>query len=160
MIFFPCFYDVVPLLVQQARDAGFEGAIVGGDAWDGVDTTGLEDAFNNTYYTNHYSSEDTSEAVQNFVTKFTENYGSDTLNACAALYYDTVYMIYNAANKGGGTDTESILKGMTNLEFSGVTGSFTLNDTGDPEKNVVINEFKDGECKWLLTLDASGKVVE
>ena len=49
---------------------------------------------------------------------------------------------------------------MTNLEFSGVTGSFTLNDTGDPEKNVVIDEFKDGECKWLLTLDASGKVVE
>lgn len=131
MIFFPCFYDVVPLLVQQARDAGFEGAIVGGDAWDGVDTTGLEDAFNNTYYTNHYSSEDTSEAVQNFVTKFTENYGGDTLNACAALYYDTVYMIYDAANKGGGTDTESILKGMTNLEFSGVTGSFTLNDTGE-----------------------------
>lgn len=76
------------------------------------------------------------------------------------MYYDTVYMIYDAANKGGGTDTESILKGMTNLEFSGVTGSFTLNDTGDPEKNVVIDEFKDGECKWLLTLDASGKVVE
>lgn len=34
MIFFPCFYDVVPLLVQQARNAGFEGAVVGGDAWD------------------------------------------------------------------------------------------------------------------------------
>lgn len=160
MIFFPCFYDVVPLLVQQARDAGFEGAIVGGDAWDGVDTTGLETAFDNTYYTNHYSSEDTSEAVQNFVKKFTEKYGDETLNACAALYYDTVYMVLAAAEKGGGTDTESILKGMTNLEFSGVTGSFTLNDTGDPEKNVVINEFKEGTCTWLLTLDPEGNVVE
>ncbi|MDO5423233.1 MAG: ABC transporter substrate-binding protein [Eubacteriales bacterium] len=160
MLYFPCFLDIVPLLVQQARDAGFEGAIVCGDGSDGADTTGLEDAFNGVYYTNHYSSEDTSEAVQNFVTKFTENYGSESLNACAALYYDSVYMVYQAAINGGGTDTESILAGMTNLEFSGVTGSFTLNDTGDPEKNVVVNTYEDGVCTWMLTLDPEGNVVE
>lgn len=160
MIFFPCFYDVVPLLVQQARDAGFEGAIVGGDAWDGVDTTGNEAYFNNTFYTNHYSSEDTSEAVQNYVSKFTEKYGNETLNACSALYYDSIYMVYQAATEMGATDTESIKEGLTGMTFSGVTGTFTLNETGDPEKNVVINEFVDGNCKWFLTLDAQGNVVE
>ena len=30
-VFYPCFLDTVPLLVQQVRDAGFEGAIMGGD---------------------------------------------------------------------------------------------------------------------------------
>lgn len=160
MIFFPCFYDIVPLLVQQARDAGFEGSIVGGDAWDGVDTTGNEDYFNNTYYTNHYSSEDASEAVQNYVGKFTEKYGSELLNACSALYYDSVYMVYQAATEAGGTDTESIKAGLTGMTFEGVTGTFTLNEIGDPEKNVVINEFKEGAVSWLLTLDADGNVVE
>ncbi len=152
MLFYPCFLDTVPLLVQQARDAGFTGAIVGGDAWDGCSTTGLETAFNNTFYTNHFSYEDTSETVQNYVTKFTEQYGSDSLTACAALYYDAIYMVYEAAQKGGGTDTESIKTGMTNLEFSGVTGSFTLNDTGDPVKDVVVNTFEDGACKWYMTI--------
>lgn len=153
MLFYPCFLDTVPLLVQQARDAGFTGAIVGGDAWDGCDTAGLETAFENTFYTNHFSYEDTSEAVQNYVTKFTENYGSDTLTACAALYYDSIYMVAATAEAGGGTDTESIKTGMTNLEFSGVTGSFTLNDTGDPIKPVVVNTFVDGACTWYTTLE-------
>ena len=87
------------------------------------------------------------------MTKFTENYGSDTLTACAALYYDSIYMVAAAAEAGGGTDTESIKTGMTNLEFSGVTGSFTLNDTGDPIKPVVVNTFVDGACTWYTTLE-------
>ena len=37
-LFYPCFLDTVPLLVQQARDAGFEGITMGGDGWDGSDT--------------------------------------------------------------------------------------------------------------------------
>ena len=75
-LFYPCFLDTVPLLVQQARDAGFDGITMGGDGWDGSDTTGLESYFDKCYFTNHYSSEDTSEAVQNFVTKYTEKYGT------------------------------------------------------------------------------------
>ena len=44
-LFYPCFLDTVPLLVQEVRDAGFTGIIMGGDAWDGSDTTGLESYF-------------------------------------------------------------------------------------------------------------------
>ena len=88
-MFYPALpLDTVPLLVQQVRDAGFEGAIMGGDGWDGADTSGLEDYFENCYFTNHYSSEDTAPAVQEFVSKYTDKYGTDSLNACAALYYD------------------------------------------------------------------------
>lgn len=152
-LFFPCILDIVPLLVQQARAAGFEGIIMGGDAWDGADTTGLEDEFENTFYTNHYSAEDTSEAVQSFVKKYTEKYGDDSLTAAAALYYDCVYMLLDAAKKADATDTESLVKAMTNMEFSGVTGTFTLNDTGDPEKNVVVNTYVDGKVKWVTTLE-------
>ena len=32
-LFYPCFLDTVPLLVQQVRDAGFTGIIMGGDGW-------------------------------------------------------------------------------------------------------------------------------
>ena len=156
-LFYPCFLDTVPLLVQQARDAGFEGIIRGGDGWDGSDTTGLESYFDNCYFTNHYSSEDTAEAVQNFVTKYTEKYGTDSLNACASLYYDAIYMLVEAAENGGGSDTASLVKGMTGMTFTGVGGTFTLDDNGDPEKSVAINTYEDGQVKWFKTLSPEGK---
>lgn len=156
-LFYPCFLDTVPLLVQQARDAGFEGIIMGGDGWDGSDTTGLETYFDNCYFTNHYSSEDTSEAVQNFVSKYTEKYGTESLNACAALYYDAIYMLVKAAENGGGTDTASLVKGMTGMTFTGVGGTFTLDENGDPEKSVAINTYENGQVKWFKTLSPEGK---
>lgn len=156
-LFYPCFLDTVPLLLQQARDAGFEGIIMGGDGWDGSDTAGLETYFDNCYFTNHYSSEDTSEAVQNFVNKYTEKYGSESLNACAALYYDAIYMLVQAAEDGGGSDTESLVKGMTGMTFTGVGGTFTLDENGDPEKSVAINTYENGQVKWFKTLSPEGK---
>lgn len=152
-VFYPCFLDTVPLFVQQVRDAGYDGAIMGGDGWDGSDTTGLESYFEKCYFTNHYSSEDTAEAVQSFVTKYSETYGTDSLNACAALYYDAIYMLVKAAENGGGSDTASLVKGMTGMTFTGVGGTFTMDANGDPEKAVVVNTYEDGQIKWLETLE-------
>ena len=155
-LFYPCFLDTVPLLVGAARDAGFTGAIMGGDGWDGSDTKGVEDKFDNCYFTNHYSSEDTAPAVSNFVSKYKEKYGTESLNACAALYYDAVYMIAEAAKNGKATDTPSLIKGMTKMTFTGVGGTFTLDENGDPEKSVAINTFEGGKVKWLMTLSPEG----
>lgn len=105
LLYYPCFLDTVPLFVSAARNAGFTGAIMGGDAWDGCDITGLAAQFEDCYFTNHYSSEDTAPAVQNFVQKYTEKYGTESLNACAALYYDAMYMLVQAAENAGGTDS-------------------------------------------------------
>lgn len=155
-LFYPCFLDTVPLLVGAARDAGFDGAIMGGDGWDGADTKGFEDKFNNCYFTNHYSSEDTAPAVSNFVSKYTEKYGTESLNACAALYYDAIYMLAEAAKNGKASDTSSLVKGMTGMTFTGVGGTFTLDKNGDPEKSVAINTFDNGKVKWLMTLSPEG----
>ena len=158
-LYYPCFLDTVPLFVGAARNAGFTGVIMGGDGWDGSDTTGLEDKFENCYFTNHYSSEDTAPAVVNFVEKYTEKYGTDSLNACAALYYDAMYMLVQAAENGGGTDTASLVAGMKDMAFTGVGGDITLDAGGDAIKSIVFNTYVDGQVKWSETLDAEGNVV-
>lgn len=155
-LFYPCFLDTVPLLVQQVRDAGFNGIIMGGDGWDGSDTSGLESYFDKCYFTNHYSSEDTAPAVQKFVTTYTEKYGKDSLNACAALYYDAIYMLAQAAKDGGGTDTKSLVKGMTGMKFTGVGGTFTMDENRNAVKSVVVNTYENGKVKWLKTLSPEG----
>jgi branched-chain amino acid transport system substrate-binding protein len=155
-LFYPAFLDTVPLLVGAARDAGFDGAVMGGDGWDGTDTAGFEDNFENCYFTNHYSSEDTAPAVVNFVSKYTEKYGTESLNACAALYYDAIYMLMEAAKTSGASDTVSLVNGMTGMTFTGVGGTFTMDENGDPEKSVAINTFEGGKVKWLMTLSPEG----
>ena len=159
LLYYPCFLDTVPLLVGAARNAGFTGAIMGGDGWDGSDTTGLAAQFEDCYFTNHYSSEDTAPAVQNFVQKYTEKYGTESLNACAALYYDAMYMLVQAAENAGGTDTASLVKGMTGMSFTGVNGDITLDENGDAIKSIAVNTYVDGEVKWAETLGSDGKVV-
>jgi len=152
-VFYPCFLDTVPLFVQQVRDAGYKGVIMGGDGWDGSSTTGVEAAFDNCYFTNHYSSEDTAPAVKQFVTKYKEKYGEDTLNACAALYYDAIYMLVKAAENGGGSNTAALVKGMTGMTFTGVGGTFTIDANRNAIKSVVINTYENGKVKWLKTLN-------
>ena len=159
LLYYPCFLDTVPLLVGAARNAGFTGAIMGGDGWDGSDTTGLAAQFVDCYFTNHYSSEDTAPAVQNFVQKYTEKYGTESLNACAALYYDAMYMLVQAAENAGGTDTASLVKGMTGMSFTGVGGDITLDENGDAIKSIAVNTFVDGAVKWTETLGSDGAVV-
>lgn len=100
---------------------------------------------------------DTAPAVQNFVSKYTEKYGDESLNACAALYYDAIYMLVQAAEEGGGTDTESLVESMTGMTFTGVGGTFTLDENGDPEKSVAINTYENGEVKWFKTLSPEGE---
>lgn len=146
--------SIGPYIVPQARAAGFEGYLIGADGWDGTISTMVEDKslYNNTFFTNHYAADDPSDAVQNFVAAYTEKFGAESLNALAALAYDSVYMLKDAVEKAGSDTTADIITAMTGMEFSGVTGSFTLDDTNTPAKSVAIIEFKDGEAVWRATV--------
>ena len=53
---------------------------------------------------------------------------------------------------GGGSDTESLVKGMTEMHFSGVAGDIYLDEKGDAIKPVVVNTYEDGAIKWLETI--------
>ena len=66
--------------------------------------------------------------------------------------YDARYMREEPAVNGGGSDTESLVKGMTGMKFSGVAGDIYLDENGDAIKPVVVNTYEDGQIKWLKTI--------
>jgi branched-chain amino acid transport system substrate-binding protein len=155
-LFAPYYYGAVgPYIVPQAREAGFTGPIIGADGYDGTLNVMLEDKsiYNDIYFTNHYAQEDPSEVVQNFVTNFSEKYGTDYLNAFSALGYDAAYMIAQAIEEAGTTDRAAIRDAVAAIDFSGVTGSFTLDETGTPLKSVPIITFKDGAQVFYTMLE-------
>ncbi len=155
LIFAPYYFDSVgPYIVPQARAAGFTGYFAGADGWDGTISNMVEDKslYNKSYFVNHYAPDDPSEKVQNFVKGYTETFGAETLTALAALAYDSVYMLKQAIETAGTDETAKIIEAMTGMSFEGVTGSFTLDETGTPAKAAPVIELVDGTAKYYKNI--------
>jgi branched-chain amino acid transport system substrate-binding protein len=147
-IFVPGYYEEVGLIVKQARELGINVPMMGADGWDSPKLVELagKDALNNTFITNHYSSGDSDQKVQEFVKAFKAKYKDKSPDAFNALGYDSAYFIADAIKRAGGSDPKKIQKALA--ETNGldlVTGKMKLDDKHNPIKSAVILEYKNGE---------------
>lgn len=148
VIIYPNNYDTVPNFVQQARDAGFEGPILGGDAWDGTDVTGYESKFNNCYYLAHLDLSADTELVQNYVSAYKATYGEDGLNAVSSLYYDTVKMLVQAMETANSYDPAVVKDTLLDMSYESMGGTITYDENGDAVKPFTIETFEDGKLTY------------
>lgn len=147
-VFIPGYYEEVGLIIKQARELGLNVPLMGADGWDSpklVELAGA-DALNNTFITNHYSSEDPDKKIQDFVTTFKEKHNGEAPNAFNALGYDTVYLLADAIKRAGGTDTAKIKDALAKTkDLSLVTGIVTIDENHNPIKSATVLEYKDGK---------------
>ncbi len=159
-VYAPYYYDVIgPYIITQARAAGYTGIIMGADGYDGtpdyvVDGADLS-AFNDVYWTNHYDPADTAENVQAFVKAYQAKFNS-TPNAISALAYDAAYIMKAAIVAAGTTDAAAVRDALadTSAVYTGVTGTFSLDDVGTPAKGASIISFtSDGKTVTTKLVD-------
>ncbi|KKI89916.1 ethanolamine utilization protein EutJ [Bacillus sp. SA1-12] len=147
-IFIPGYYEEVGLIVKQAREMGITAPLMGADGWDSpklVELAGA-DALNNTFITNHYSSEDPDEKIQAFVTTFKEKYDGKSPDAFNALGYDSVYLLADAIERAGDLDPTKIKDALAETkDLSLVTGTVTIDKDHNPIKSATVLEYKDGK---------------
>jgi branched-chain amino acid transport system substrate-binding protein len=147
-IFIPGYYEEVGLIIKQARELGLTVPFMGADGWDSpklVDLAG-KDALNNTYITNHYSSEDPDQKIQSFVKAFKGKYDDNSPNAFNALGYDAVYLLADAIKRAGSTDSAKIKDALESTkDLSLVTGKVTVDKNHNPIKSATVLEYKDGK---------------
>ena len=136
-VFMPIYYQPASLFMTQAKDILPKNATYYG--CDGFD--GLETKFDVTAVPqeitmlSHFNSKATDGKAGEFITKYTEKYGTDTLNQFGASAYDCVYAIYGAMKAAveagidipadiSASDLCEILKAQFNggYTFSGATG--------------------------------------
>lgn len=147
ILYIPGYYEEVGKIIKQAREMGITVPMVGGDGWDSpklAEIAGAK-ALNNTYFTNHYSVDDPSEAGKKFVANYTKEYGNKP-EALAVLGYDAVYVLAEAIKKVGGTDPEKLAQALAETKnYKAVSGDTTINATHDATKSAVVIEMKDGK---------------
>jgi branched-chain amino acid transport system substrate-binding protein len=146
VIFIPGYYNEAGLIIKQARAQGIDATILGADGFDSpvlLELAGAE-ALNNVYFSNHYSSLDKDPKVVKFISDFKAKYNKEP-DAFNALGYDLVFFAADAISRAEELTGESVkdaLEATTN--FSGVTGTFSVDENHNPVKSVVVIGLKDG----------------
>ena len=147
VVLIPEYYEQAALIATQAREVGVKSIFVGSDGWDGIAKTldkSSYSAIENSYFTNHFSMEDQSEKIQNFLKDYRETYKEDP-SAFSALGYDAIYMMKSAIEKAGTTDKQKVVDALKGIEYDGVTGYLTFDDHNNPVKAVTVLKIENGK---------------
>lgn len=153
-IYAPGYFGDAALLMKQARELGFKGLFMGGDAWEAPELISIGGAATEgAVFSSHYSAEAaTTPASKPFVDAFEAKYG-ETPSAMAALGYDAYMLVLDAIERANSFNPEDIRNAIAaTKDFPGVTGSITINETGDAVKDAVVLVVKDGAFKYLSTV--------
>lgn len=151
LLYIPGYYEEVGLIVKQARELGLDIPILGGDGYDSPKLLELagKDNLNKVYYTNHYSSKDTSKEVTTFRENFKKEYNKEP-NAFNALGYDLAYFTTDALKRAGDADREKLKEAIASTKnFKGVTGELSIDENHNPVKSITILQVKDGVPTFL-----------
>lgn len=153
-IYVPAYYNQVSLIIKQARELGIEIPFMGADGWDSPELVNIAEAksLNGCYFTNHYSVEDPSPKIQNFVKAYQKKYNV-VPDAFAALGYDAGYLMAAAIEKAGEADPVKIQQALEQIkDFEGVTGKLSFDEKHNPVKEVSIIKMVDGKQQLVTKL--------
>jgi branched-chain amino acid transport system substrate-binding protein len=152
-IFVPGYYTEVGLIALQARQLGITCPMFGGDGWESSSLVPIGgNALEGDYFSTHYSPQDTSPAVQNFVKEFQSKY-NETPDAMAALGYDSAMILADAMKRAGSTDGAKVRDALAATKnFSGVTGKITIDADRNASKPAVILTITNGQFQYVQTV--------
>lgn len=155
-LYVPGYYTEVGLVARQARDLGMNIPLMGGDGWDSPKTLEIGGAaVEGSYYTNHYSAEDPSPVVQNFIKKYQEKY-KKVPDAMAVLGYDAANMLFSAIKRAGSIEGAKIRDALAaTKDFQGVSGKLTMDPQRNASKDIVILKIEGGKVKFFKKLPPS-----
>ena len=158
IIFAPSSITTAPLIIKQARELGITATIAAGDTWEnstiienaGADSEGV---VLSTFFDEAEPANDEAAA---FITGFKEylknNKQDEIIPAVSALGYDSYLAAIKAIETAGSTDPTAIRDALAGIQFDGVTGSISFNETGDANKDLAfIKVIKDGKFQFLTT---------
>jgi branched-chain amino acid transport system substrate-binding protein len=154
-IFIPGYYQDVGLIALQARQLGLNVPLFGGDGWESPDLISIGGAaVEGTYFSTHFSPEETSPMVQDFVNKFRTKYGSIP-DAMAALGYDSAMLLADAFKRAGTTDGPKVREALAaTKDFPGIAGQITIDEHRDAKKPLVILQVTGGKFKLIEQIGA------
>jgi branched-chain amino acid transport system substrate-binding protein len=152
-IYVPGYYTDVALIARQARELGIKVPLMGGDGWDSAKLFEIGGkAIEGSYFSNHYSPDDPSPRIQEFIKRYKERFGA-VPDSMAATAYDAAMVAGDAISRAKELTGEAIAEQIAaTKDFPGVTGVITLDQDHNAVKSAVVLEVKGGKAVWVATV--------
>jgi branched-chain amino acid transport system substrate-binding protein len=153
-IFVPGYYTEAALICIQARELGMDLPIFGGDGWEAEELIQIGgSAVEGKFYSTHYSPDNQTPEVQEFVKKFRMRWDGETPDAMAALGYDSAMVLADAIHRARTTAEPQLRDAIAaTRDYPGVTGKTTIDAERNATKAAVIITVKDGKFKFVQTM--------
>lgn len=144
VLYVPGYYNESGLIIKQAREAGISQTILGPDGMDSPKLAELagEENLNDVYFTTAYTTVDASEELTSFIEAYKAEYNEEP-DMFSVLAYDATNLGLQALEEAGETG-EALNEAIKNIEFTGLTGSFTFDEEHTPLKKVLVVELENG----------------
>ena len=137
--------------IRQARAAGINVPIYGGDGLDSGELTTLGgEAAEGTVFASPFDPDDGRPEVQKFAAAFKSKYGGPP-DAWAAQAYDEVKLLAYAMNQAGSTVPGDVARVLHQTrDWPGVTGTHTFDENGAViNKPIVLKVVRNGQFEFL-----------
>jgi branched-chain amino acid transport system substrate-binding protein len=153
VVYVPGYYTDVGNIALQARKLGINVPLLGGDGWDSSKLAEIGGkAIEGCFYSNHYSHQDPSPRVQDFIRKYKDKF-RETPDSLAALGYDAARILAEALSKAPSLSGREIASALAaTKDFDGVTGRISIDAERNAVKPAVMLEMKNGEPQYVTTI--------
>lgn len=144
VLLLPNYHTSTLTVGTAARRAGIRSTFLGSDSWSRQHLRGAPE-FDGSYMVTNWSPDLATTANGRFIAAYTRRF-SDEPSETAALTYDAARLLFAAIGASGDGTPAAIQKALYGpLDFEGTSGRIRYARNGDPEKAVVVLQFKDGK---------------
>lgn len=147
------------LFLKQARSAGLDMPVLGGDGWTALEHYPyLDPAKGENYYVSHWHPDSGSEGGQKFLALLYQEFGPNALqmiDAGNANAYDAMGLVADAILRAEGDSPAAIRDALAATEkYPGVTGLITFKNSRDPQKSLVVLRITPDKVEFVKSVDA------
>ncbi|GAI11498.1 unnamed protein product, partial [marine sediment metagenome] len=139
-------YEPAALIAKQVAQMGLQIQLMGGGGLTNSKYVELGgEATNGTIMCQTYHPSSKEPHIVSFTEKFKEKYGRNP-DPNAAQSYDAIMIVVAALEKVGVDDKSKIRDAIAStLNFNGVTGIISFDDTGDAPRDMKVIQIRNGE---------------
>jgi branched-chain amino acid transport system substrate-binding protein len=139
-IFVPGYYSDVPLVARQARELGLSAPLLGGDGWDSSKLYEVGGpALDGSYFSNHYSADDPSPRIRQFLEAYRKKYAGEVPDGLAAQGYDAMMVLAEAMARAPDLSGPALRDALARTaDYDGVTGRITIDAQRNAMKPAVV----------------------
>lgn len=152
ILFLPNDTAFVRAQLRDLKAAGVDAPILGTDGWDPRAIAQIPES-DGAFVSHQWHPDIDLPETRAFVARYRETYGK-TPKSTAAMTYDAVRILLDAATRGGGKTPEAIRRGLLSTkDYHGATGVITFDGSNDPSRSVVINRLSQGRVELYTRID-------